>query len=142
MEKNHFVLGFVFNSDCTKVLLVLKKRPLWMKGRINGIGGHIEDDESPIQAMHREYKEETDMAQVWKHAVTFTCDSGTVYVFKAISTCFHIPFTQIEDETLIEEGITHLHLIPVMTNLKYLIPLCLSSCQFPIMLQQNKLGTE
>ena len=52
MEK--FTLGFVFNADLAKVLLVHKQRPDWQSGRINGIGGKIVGDESALNCIVRE----------------------------------------------------------------------------------------
>lgn len=40
------------------VLLVLKDRPAWQKGRLNLIGGKVEEGEDPITAAVRELKEE------------------------------------------------------------------------------------
>lgn len=49
--------GFMF--DGTRVALILKKRPNWQQGRMNGVGGHIEAGETPAEAMAREFEEET-----------------------------------------------------------------------------------
>jgi 8-oxo-dGTP diphosphatase len=54
---NKYVVGFLFDTR-GHVALVNKNRPAWQKGRLNGIGGHIEPDETPEQAMVREFKEE------------------------------------------------------------------------------------
>lgn len=56
MEK--FTLGFVFNSDSSKVLLIHKQKPDWQSGRINGIGGKIEAGESALDCIVRECQEE------------------------------------------------------------------------------------
>jgi 8-oxo-dGTP diphosphatase len=55
----HFVVGFAFNADAKQVALIRKKRPSWQAGRLNGIGGKIETGEDPIDAMVREFYEET-----------------------------------------------------------------------------------
>lgn len=52
-----YVAGFMFQDS--RVALVLKKRPSWQAGRLNGIGGHVEPGETPAQAMVREFYEET-----------------------------------------------------------------------------------
>lgn len=41
------------------VLLVLKKRPKWQEGRLNLVGGKVEEGETPQQAALRELKEES-----------------------------------------------------------------------------------
>lgn len=57
-----YVMGFSFNEDMSRVLLMLKNRPDWQEGKYNGIGGKIEDTETPIEAMVREFREETGVA--------------------------------------------------------------------------------
>ena len=56
-----YVLGFIFNEDLSKVLLINKLRPEWQAGKNNGIGGKIEDGETPYEAMIRETKEESNI---------------------------------------------------------------------------------
>lgn len=53
-----YVLGFLFDKKGEKVLLIEKNRPAWQAGFLNGVGGKIEPNETPIQAMVREFKEE------------------------------------------------------------------------------------
>lgn len=61
------VIGFAFTPDplpYTNVLLIRKIKPAWQAGLLNGVGGKIGDreeikDEAPIQAMVREFEEET-----------------------------------------------------------------------------------
>lgn len=61
-----YVAGLLFCQDY--VALVQKTRPDWQAGRWNGIGGHVENDEAPIQAMRREFQEEAGVTiQDWKH---------------------------------------------------------------------------
>lgn len=62
----NYVLGLLFGpryGGTDEVLLIRKKRPQWMRGKLNGIGGHVEEDESSVTAMAREMKEETGL--VW-----------------------------------------------------------------------------
>ncbi len=138
----HYVLGFVFNSQLNKVLLIKKERPDWMKGRWNGIGGKLEDGETPSDAMYREANEETGERYVFEHVLTFVCPGGTIYVFAAYMKARIIPYKQIEDEELRVFNANELPYTIMMSNLKWVIPLCLSTVQKPIMLQQNTLGTE
>lgn len=60
--KTLYCLGFAFNLERTHVLLIRKNRPRWMAGRLNGIGGKIEEGETPAQAMVRECLEEAGLA--------------------------------------------------------------------------------
>lgn len=54
----NYVVGFAkdINSEC--VVLIEKNRPKWQKGKLNGVGGHIESGETPFDAMNREFNEE------------------------------------------------------------------------------------
>lgn len=54
-----YCLGFLFDEDYRAVMLIRKARPDWQKGKLNGVGGHVEEGEEPLQAMAREFKEET-----------------------------------------------------------------------------------
>ena len=55
-----YAVGFLFNKDFSKVVLINKARPDWQKGRLNGVGGHYEDYDLSLNAtMERELKEET-----------------------------------------------------------------------------------
>lgn len=140
MKMKHFVLGFIFNRQKDEVLLVEKKRPEWQKGFWNGIGGKIKLDETPWDAMDREAFEETDNSFEFAHAITFVCPGGTVFVFRAIVPSTVIPFRQKEDELLTPHRIISLPK-NIMPNLKWMIPLVLSTIHFPIVLQQDDLGT-
>lgn len=55
----HYVLGFMFTTNFRYVALIRKQKPDWQRGRLNGIGGRVEYDERPIDAMTREFAEET-----------------------------------------------------------------------------------
>jgi len=140
LQMKHFVLGFVFDISREQVLLVCKTKPKWQAGCWNGIGGKIEKGEIPLEAMNREAAEETKCRYDFEHSINFVCPGGTVFVFKAtIGTSGRIPFQQVEREVL---DIWPVNSLPmkIMNNLKWLIPLCLSTIQMPIILQQNTLG--
>lgn len=54
-----YVVGFMFNEANDRILLIFKNRPVWMAGKLNGIGGKIEPGETAHEAMEREFREET-----------------------------------------------------------------------------------
>ena len=55
-----YVSGYILSEDLKKVLLIRKNRPTWQAGKLNAIGGKIEEtDLSPLFALIREVKEET-----------------------------------------------------------------------------------
>ncbi|MEK7530996.1 MAG: NUDIX domain-containing protein [Patescibacteria group bacterium] len=53
-----YTVGFIFNADLSRVALETKSHPDWQKGKQNGIGGKIEENETPIACMVREAHEE------------------------------------------------------------------------------------
>lgn len=62
-----YVLGFVFNTSMTEVVLMRKNRPIEQQGKLNGVGGKVEDGESSMEAMIRECQEETTLnIDLWK----------------------------------------------------------------------------
>jgi len=140
----HYVLGFVFNKAKDRVLLVEKREPKWQAGHWNGIGGKIEqDDKNPLSAMHRETSEELGRPYDWEHCIIFVCPSGTVFVYKVILDRVQqeISFEQKEDEQL---KVWPLDNLPenMMVNLKWMIPICLSTIQFPLLIQDRTLGVD
>ena len=58
-EKQNYVAGFMFDHARSEVALIRKNKPAWQAGKLNGIGGKIEANETAYQAMVREFGEET-----------------------------------------------------------------------------------
>jgi len=57
---NRYVLGFAFPlASLLSVLLISKRKPAWQAGKVNGIGGSVDQDEAWTTAMTREFMEET-----------------------------------------------------------------------------------
>ena len=150
MKRKHYVLGLIFNSDKSQILLINKKRPDWQLGMWNCIGGKIDEtDDTPLNAMNRECIEETGMnlsgdvrmSNGFIHCITLVCPGGTLYVYANRLFGSVIPFKQIEDEKL---QVFPVDSLPekLMNNLQWIIPFCLSSVQMPIMVHQNDLGVE
>ena len=70
MKKIKYVVGFMFSNDLNYVALIRKGRPTLQKGKLNGIGGHIENGETGFETMVREFKEETGYGtdeKIWKY---------------------------------------------------------------------------
>lgn len=125
----NYVLGLICNHTKTRILLIEKQKPDWMRGRWNGIGGKIEENETPEQAMSRECEEETGFSRMFYIACIFICPGGTVYVMVNIGRLGGddqegIYFEQREQEKLQVWSLDNLPSI-MMENLKWLIPVCL-----------------
>jgi 8-oxo-dGTP diphosphatase len=63
----NYVIGFAFTEDLNKVVLIRKNRPEWQAGKLNGVGGHLEERESWMAAMKREFEEETGVPNEKQH---------------------------------------------------------------------------
>lgn len=85
MRASYYCLGFVFDPNCTSVVLIEKKRSIY-KGRWNGIGGAVNDAEDPLSAMARECEEECGLKNLnWLHTATLQPqdESWAVFVYAA-----------------------------------------------------------
>ena len=60
--ETEYVVGFAFDADLHYVSLIRKNKEGWQKGLMNGLGGHVDEGETPEQAMVREFLEEGDVA--------------------------------------------------------------------------------
>lgn len=53
-----YVVGLVFD-EAGRVMTIEKQRPDWQKGFLNGVGGEIKINETPLEAMIRTCKKES-----------------------------------------------------------------------------------
>lgn len=128
--------GLLFNASKTRVVVIRKEHgPEHLLGKWNGVGGKIEDGESPEEAMSREFQEETSVVVVptsWtnfldlhesaKHA------AWVVYFFYAVVdevvfTSVHTTTDEQVSYTIVEDVVSATHLVP---NLRWIIPMALS----------------
>ncbi len=138
---DRFVVGFAFTqsdkSTSPKVLLVEKNRPEWQKGRLNGIGGKIEGNETPQQAMTREAFEETALTIDWiyRGILKGTNLDGRLFechLFYSYSNAV-FDYRQKEDETLSLYDTESLERLNIVDSLNFLIPFGLSKDRIPFM---------
>jgi 8-oxo-dGTP diphosphatase len=73
-----YVVGFLFSGDLYHVLLIRKNHPPWQAGKLNGVGGKIEEGETPRGAMQREFFEESGMLlDSWTRFLTLRVADGS-----------------------------------------------------------------
>lgn len=127
-----YVVGFAFLKNWngpTSVVLIRKAKPEWQRGKLNGVGGKIEDGECCNVAMAREFKEETGCDTFPTDWTQFTrMNFGTTVVY-----CFatHLP-SHKEVNTTTEEEVVVLPVVDaqreeIIPNLRWLIPMALYS---------------
>lgn len=119
-----YVVGLLISEDKQNVLLIHKNRPDWQVGRLNGIGGKIEEsDLTSVDAMIREFREEASLEiKQWLPVVTITGEIYSVEFFYTIDDRIY------EAESLTDEKIEifNIYSLPdVIFNLRWIIPMCI-----------------
>lgn len=100
----------MFDSTKENVALIRKTKPKWQAGLLNGIGGKVERKEETIDAMVREFREETGFSTITEDwlcfasmhgsgfSVHYYCMVGPIYELKTMEEemieiasvrCFH-----------------------------------------------------
>jgi 8-oxo-dGTP diphosphatase len=124
-KMDFYVLGFVFTPDAERVALIKKLRPKWQAGKLNGIGGKIEDGETPMECISREFEEETGVSIPWvddNYFMTLRGDISTVYCF-AYKTSKEARIKTTTDEEVGYYGVSNLPSLDTVDNLQWLVPL-------------------
>lgn len=137
-----YVVGFLIDQefDQGQVALIRKTKPEWQKDKFNGIGGKIEDGESPLAAMIREFREETGVTvEGWEQFASIT-DEKTWHVvfFRSFDrNLIHKVKTVTEEEVILCD----IDDLPdnVLDNLRWLLPMALSyDSGIPFYIVENK----
>jgi 8-oxo-dGTP diphosphatase len=121
--RKSYVVGLLFRNDATEVALIDKTRPEWQRGRKNGIGGEIEPGETSLAAMEREFKEEAGASvSGWRMFCQLHHQDRVIYYFVAHGD---YQLTTMTDEKVGWYEVAHLSSLPIIPNLKWLVPLAL-----------------
>lgn len=136
------VVGFALTYDAESVLLIRKQRPESQAGKLNGVGGKIERGESPVDAMVREFQEESGVgtsAADWELFAVLTSPEWEVSFFRA-----SLPRETLEDAVM-APPLTHERLecwdidrLPSQSttrNMRWLLPLCLDTSRYVLPLR-------
>ncbi len=113
--------------------MIEKLKPEWQKGRLNGVGGKVEEGEDPFDAMVREFREETGVEMhAWEHLA----DMGNVGVWNAnenewdcqIYWAKSYHYINVQSTTDEKVGIYKFNdvvtnQLDVLPNLRFLVPL-------------------
>jgi 8-oxo-dGTP diphosphatase len=100
-----YVAGLLISDSGEHVALIQKQRPDWQRGRLNGIGGHVEPGETPAEAMNREFLEETGAnVTTWEPFCTLRGPTWRVEWFKDVGsrelqdmTDEHVSWVAVDD---------------------------------------------
>lgn len=130
-----YVCGLAFSPDHHEVVLIRKNRPSWQAGLLNGVGGKIEPYESAVEAMVREFGEETGVhvpTAAWRPVAVLQGPDFRVSFFTTtlddVREC-----RSTTDETIVIAPTLPLP-TDTMANLQWLVPLALdTSVATPVM---------
>lgn len=122
-----WVAGLLFHEDLSYVALVRKNRPKWQAGRLNAIGGSVEEGETAFGAMVREFKEEAGVEiNDWKEFAWLYGDWGTVVFYRAFKPSETLlKVRTMEDEEIIFLPTDYLPYDEMIPNLSWIIPLAM-----------------
>lgn len=140
--KQEYVVGFYFGPGRDRVLLIEKQRPKWQRLRRNGVGGHIEDNESAREAMVREFREETGLEIAGPRWELFARLEGAdfiVWFFTATQVLGDGDSKQTTDETPIWTWVGELQDPHILPNLRWLIPMASQAIRpdWPYMIREK-----
>lgn len=128
-----YVLGFAFDPSRQLLLLQRKDRPEWQAGRLNGVGGKIEPGEShnSAAAMVREFFEETGIRterKDWHNFATMESELWEIlcFAYYDLQPSYITPAAN-ETELPLWVTVREFRQLPVLSNLRWLIPLALDA---------------
>ena len=126
----------MFSQDGKCLACVQKNRPAWQDGLFNGIGGKIEPGEEALDAMIREFKEETGVTfRDWLPFVHLAAErdrdtgeeqSYEIFFYKAFTDKVFDCIT-MTDEKILVNFVSEIPYRPTeyVRNLKWLVPMAL-----------------
>jgi 8-oxo-dGTP diphosphatase len=96
-----YVCGMLISTDTKFVTMLTKNRPEYLAGKLNFPGGKIEDNETPLEAVTREFEEETGVRiEDWTLVGTFGDDSFIIYYYAHRSFKVFDVRTQTDEEVM------------------------------------------
>lgn len=128
----HYTIGILFDVSKENVLLLRKTKPDWQKGKLNFPGGHVEEGESTLNCIIREFKEETDLdIPDWQYIgciinySSYTCD-----IFTAVHRPEYGQYKTMTDEPVGMYPIDNLcHPDTIIANVQWLTYFALNIIQ-------------
>jgi 8-oxo-dGTP diphosphatase len=130
-DKDTHVVGFLFRNRNNHVALIRKTKPAWQAGKLNGIGGKIEAGETPLQAMRREFKEETGAdVEDWRHFCTLIFRDARIQFFVAHEGEHPIALKSTTEEPVAWYGTGQRQVYDEgIPNLRWLIPMAIDKSE-------------
>lgn len=126
MDRKQYVVGLAFDSSREQVALVLKQTgPACVIGNWNGVGGKIEEGESPLEAMVREFYEETgaDLPEnEWEQFAVLHANDYDLFFMVAATDRTLAAHTVEKEEVKLWKCSEAISLPNLMHNMRWMIP--------------------
>ena len=116
-----YTVGFVFSKNLKFVYLIRKNRPAWQQDLLNGIGGKVEADESFLECMIREAKEESGYEGAWTLFAELLYPDDVVQYFYSVANYGVVPVT-IGAENIVIVCMENINLMHCVPNVRWLVP--------------------
>lgn len=123
-----YVVGFYFSTDRKNVILIKKNRPVECVGKINGVGGKVEENEEPYHAMVREFLEEAGLLiHSWDNYCRFYSEFYDINVYRSFGDQIPSSVTDEEVKWYSVEDILSNPEYKKFKSISWLIPMALDS---------------
>lgn len=126
--KTTYVAGFMFDQSRLHVALIRKNKPKWQAGKLNGIGGKVEAEESILHAMVREFSEETSTTTTesqWNHFLTMRGGDWIVEFLFTTGDVWSLQSPEEEKVEIVDLGLITPLREDMIENLPWLISMAL-----------------
>lgn len=121
-----YVAGILIDAETLDVALIRKNRPEWQSGLLNAIGGKVEPGEEPLDAMRREFDEETGVAQDgWEHFATVHDHTGAVTFYRHFDTTGALGRVRTTTDERVEVHCGTEPIAGLVPSMSWLLPLAL-----------------
>ena len=128
-----YVVGFIFDPSSEFVLLLRKTHPEWQRGKLNGVGGHVEPGETHPEAMAREGAEELSRDVEWTRFAMLYGAGWVMSCFFAFPTWMGVGDIPEVNDVGEEFTVRPVFQVtsgktkePVIPNVRWLLPLALA----------------
>lgn len=128
-----YSLAFVLDTTLESVVLIRKIRPNWQHGLLNGVGGHVEEGETPLECVCREFYEEANVIvdkYSWIPFCTLHFPEAEVYMYTVAHDDIHDAAMTMTDEPIGRYRIENLKNEETIDNIIPLIELAKHAIRF------------
>jgi 8-oxo-dGTP diphosphatase len=137
MAHQKYSVGFLFNDD--QVVLIEKNRPAWQKGKLNGIGGHVEPGETFEECMEREFEEETGVKVTgWTQFMIMDFPDAEIAFFTKFDHEAVSQTKTVTDERVCRMEVWDIQNWNVIDNLTWIIPFAQQSHKYEKVVLKSK----